>query len=295
MERTENNTAAPGRLGLAAAGTGATAAGLLRLGRLLPGTLPEPLDPAALQHWLTATPIDAVAVRGLWAAAIGAAAYLTVVQAFGCAAAATGSLRGLHLADRLSGGLVRRLSVTGLAAGLGVAAVGAPGGAQTAPAPTPAAPGRTEAPTAPTMRLTAETGPTTAATAPTMTLDTGAPSMRLEAGAPAMHLEAGPPAPASIDPHPVTPTAPIAVGLAGDIELEAPIITTGLGVWIVRPGDNLWSIAEAVLQQRAGTPADLEAVEAYWHRLVETNRPNLADPTNPDLLFTGQQLSLPLR
>lgn len=271
MERMTDSAATAGRLGLSAAGAGAAAAGLIRLGRLLPAAPPDPLDATALQRWLAATPIDAVVGRGLWAAAIGAAAYLAAVQTFGCMAAAAGSLRGLDLADRLSGGLVRRLSVTGLAAGLGAASVGAPlGGAQSAP--TPGEPTRLEAPPAPTMSLLVDPRP------PAMTLVSEGPAAS-EGAAPAMTL---------VD-------TPIAVGTAGDIELDAPIITTGLGVWIVRPGDNLWSIAEAVLQERSGTPADLEAVEGYWHRLVATNRQNLADPTNPDLLFTGQQLSLPPR
>ncbi|MGD9785453.1 MAG: NifU N-terminal domain-containing protein, partial [Hyphomicrobiaceae bacterium] len=50
-----------------------------------------------------------------------------------------------------------------------------------------------------------------------------------------------------------TPVVNGQAGNDGEVELDAPIITTGLGVWIVRPGDSLWSIAEAVLQERAGT------------------------------------------
>ena len=51
----------------------------------------------------------------------------------------------------------------------------------------------------------------------------------------------------------------------------------------------------SVLQQRSGTHADLDAVEGYWLRLIDANRQHLADPTNPDLLFSGQQLELPPR
>jgi hypothetical protein len=34
-------------------------------------------------------------------------------------------------------------------------------------------------------------------------------------------------------------------------------------------------------------------VAPYWQRLVDANRAELADPTNPDLLFVGQTLRLP--
>ena len=83
MERMTDSAATAGRLGLSAAGAGAAAAGLIRLGRLLPAAPPDPLDATALQRWLAATPIDAVVGRGLWAAALGAAAYLAAVQTFG--------------------------------------------------------------------------------------------------------------------------------------------------------------------------------------------------------------------
>jgi nucleoid-associated protein YgaU len=31
----------------------------------------------------------------------------------------------------------------------------------------------------------------------------------------------------------------------------------------------------------------------YWQSLVDANRATLADPENPDLLFSGQVLTLP--
>jgi nucleoid-associated protein YgaU len=52
----------------------------------------------------------------------------------------------------------------------------------------------------------------------------------------------------------------------------------------VQPGDHLWNIAERT------APAD---VATYWRRLVELNRPRLADPDNPDLLFPGDVVVLP--
>ena len=63
--------------------------------------------------------------------------------------------------------------------------------------------------------------------------------------------------------------------------------------WTVAPGDHLWSIAERVLAGAWGRPpADAEVVP-FWEAVVERNRPSLADPGNPDLLFPGQVLTLP--
>lgn len=57
--------------------------------------------------------------------------------------------------------------------------------------------------------------------------------------------------------------------------------------WRVRPGDSLWSIAEATA---GGPPA---RVAAYWAELVNLNRPHLPDPADPSLLFPGDIVVLP--
>ena len=63
--------------------------------------------------------------------------------------------------------------------------------------------------------------------------------------------------------------------------------------WVIAPGDHLWSVAERVVARAWGrAPSDRE-VAPYWRLLVETNRPSLADPGNPDLVFPGQALRLP--
>lgn len=56
--------------------------------------------------------------------------------------------------------------------------------------------------------------------------------------------------------------------------------------WTVAPGESFWSIAE----RNAPDGAD---VAMYWRTLIDANRDRLADPGNPDLLFPGQELSLP--
>ncbi|MHB8506624.1 MAG: hypothetical protein ACYDEN_13055, partial [Acidimicrobiales bacterium] len=63
-------------------------------------------------------------------------------------------------------------------------------------------------------------------------------------------------------------------------------------VWVVRPGDSFWTIAEAVV--RSHDPlASTEDVAAYWWRLVERNSRRLPVPGDPDLLYVGDQVLLP--
>ena len=81
---------------------------------------------------------------------------------------------------------------------------------------------------------------------------------------------------------------------------HAEPVTDGVGVtrtvvrtWTVAPGDHLWSIAERALTTSLGrAPSEAEVVP-YWEALVDTNRHVLADPGNPDLIFSGQVLTLP--
>jgi len=55
--------------------------------------------------------------------------------------------------------------------------------------------------------------------------------------------------------------------------------------WVVRGGQSLWSIAEAVAGSRGATPAQ---VAGYWVALVRDNpRPD------PDLIQPGEVLDLP--
>ncbi|CAN5171577.1 hypothetical protein BH24ACT1_BH24ACT1_10670 [soil metagenome] len=81
----------------------------------------------------------------------------------------------------------------------------------------------------------------------------------------------------AVDPIPTSPTG-------GSAESE----------WEVRPGDHLWSVAVQVLQRGgAVTRSDGEVAE-YWNRLIVANTDRLADPGNPDLIFPGQVLTLPI-
>jgi nucleoid-associated protein YgaU len=67
----------------------------------------------------------------------------------------------------------------------------------------------------------------------------------------------------------------------------------GADTVVVRPGDSLWSIAEEALLDLNGQAEDRDVVR-YWRRVVEANRSALTDPANPDLIFAGQVIALPV-
>jgi hypothetical protein len=72
-----------------------------------------------------------------------------------------------------------------------------------------------------------------------------------------------------------------------------PATTKTARTWTVAPGDHLWSIAERAVAAALGRPPAASEVVPYWQSLVDANRATLADPENPDLLFSGQVLTLP--
>ncbi|MBV9951968.1 MAG: hypothetical protein JO291_08455 [Acidimicrobiia bacterium] len=82
---------------------------------------------------------------------------------------------------------------------------------------------------------------------------------------------------------PVPPAAPAPPAAA------APATAT----WTVQPGESLWGKASSVLSEAWGrAPTDRE-VAPYWRSLVDVNRSRLADPANPDLIFSQQVLEVP--
>jgi hypothetical protein len=87
---------------------------------------------------------------------------------------------------------------------------------------------------------------------------------------------------------PATPAEPD----AGEV-LGSSGGTHRAGSWIVRPGDNLWTIAETALAAAWERPPDLSDLGAYWWQVVQLNRPRLPRPSDPDLLFPGDEVSLP--
>ena len=63
---------------------------------------------------------------------------------------------------------------------------------------------------------------------------------------------------------------------------------------VIGAGDHLWSVAERALAVAWGRPPVDAEVAPFWQQVVEVNRPRLADPANPDLLFVGQVVAVPV-
>ena len=63
--------------------------------------------------------------------------------------------------------------------------------------------------------------------------------------------------------------------------------------WTVAPGQSFWTVAELVLTESWQRPPSDDQIDPYWRQLVEANRSQLADPSNPDLLFPEQVLHVP--
>ena len=96
------------------------------------------------------------------------------------------------------------------------------------------------------------------------------------AGAPA-----GAPSDQTSDQTPVHPAAPVPGRL-----------------WVIQPGDDLWSLAARALGAEPGPEAGPEAateIGPYWLRVIEANRARLPDPADPSLLFPGDTILLPAR
>ena len=87
---------------------------------------------------------------------------------------------------------------------------------------------------------------------------------------------------------PDAPPAPAPTPAAPDREPGA-----GGTTWTIRRGEHLWLVADQVLTAAHGRSATTPQVAAYHRELIERNRSRLTDPTNPDLVFAGQVLSLP--
>ena len=63
--------------------------------------------------------------------------------------------------------------------------------------------------------------------------------------------------------------------------------------WIVKRGDDLWSIAGAALATYLGRPPSDREIGPYWLKLIDANRDRLPDPDNPSLIFAGEPITLP--
>jgi nucleoid-associated protein YgaU len=88
---------------------------------------------------------------------------------------------------------------------------------------------------------------------------------------------------AAASPGPQTPPAPPPAS-------ARPAASTPATTWTVQSGDDLWSIAQAVVGGTSGLTTSIADTTAYWRTLVAANSSIVADP---NLLFAGQILTLP--
>lgn len=88
-----------------------------------------------------------------------------------------------------------------------------------------------------------------------------------------------------------TPSAPTATVIDTTI-IDAEIIDLR-DTWVIRPGDNLWVVAEETLQDAWGRRPTDEEILPYWRQLIELNRDVLVDRDAPDFVYSGQVFHLP--
>jgi nucleoid-associated protein YgaU len=63
---------------------------------------------------------------------------------------------------------------------------------------------------------------------------------------------------------------------------------------VVESGDSFWSIASDLLTEQRGRPANEQEFVPYWRALVAANQSMLVNPSDPNLLFVGQVVELPV-
>lgn len=61
----------------------------------------------------------------------------------------------------------------------------------------------------------------------------------------------------------------------------------------VQPGEHLWEIAEGTLEAALSREASDAEIDPYWREVVEQNRADLPDPSNPSVLYSGHIVRLP--
>lgn len=96
-------------------------------------------------------------------------------------------------------------------------------------------------------------------------------------------------------PVPVVPAPPAAAAPPeAPPSVSGPPATAPAATVVVEPGDSLWSIAEEALLHAGAVGPDDRAIERYWRRLIDINRGALVHPDNPDLIYPGQTVVLPI-
>jgi len=198
--------------------------------------------------------IGSIAATGFWAIALVSAGYSALVHLLAAVAVRSENRRLLRLVGRIAPRLARR---TATAVGL-VGAVAAVTVSQFDPGPA------TEV----------------AMNARVVTIDRSEAVTLL--------------APGSTSPpttSPPTTGAPTTIPVVVPPVIEPPAPSDE--VWVVSPGDHLWSIAAATLRSRWGLEPTDAQTGRYWESLVAANRDRLVRRHDPDLIHVGQTFVLP--
>jgi hypothetical protein len=252
-------------------------------------SLSVPLTSAdAFADWVATAPPADMAMAILRLAALAANLYLLAVTALCVAARAVRVGRLASAVEAVTPEVVRRLVAGGSGVGLAI-------GAAAASLPVPDVDDHL-----PGFTIASEAG---AAVDPSATMTRVAEAAAAARAAPAAHAAkvqatmtlADEPAPATATM--TRQTAAVTGAAAPSPTPAAPppaLPSIDAGVWVVEPGDSFWSIAEDVVGGASrDAQVDERAVARYWRRLVDANRSDLVDPSNADLLVTGQRLVVP--
>ena len=238
-------------------------------GALAPPSLTEP---GRLGEWLDGRQPAEAAFAVLRLVALGLAWYLLLVTVAGVVARASRWRPLVRVLDAVTVPAVRRMVAAGVGVSFAAAILTGPGGAALADE-------RKGASSTPVAAETMRRLPDTPMPVGDPTAPVGAPPS----------TAAGAEGPAAAPP--VMRRLPSA---ATDPEPDPAPGTPAGRSWTVEPGDHFWAVAEGVLADAWGrAPADDE-VDPYWRAVVQANVDVLRDPGNPDLLFPGQVIDVPV-
>jgi hypothetical protein len=228
---------------------------------------PHLLTPSTWDEWAASRPAPDAAVAVVRLVVLALDGYLLVVTVVAVGLRLVRAERAISVVDVLTVPLVLRVVQTGLGVGLVGASVAAAtaGSSGFSPRPTRAdtalVAGAEEPPLVRELPSRGEpTSTTTTSTTSTTTSSTSVPGV-------------------------VTSDLPVPV--------PVPAVVAEPPIWLVQPGDHLWSIAERTLATAWARSVSDDEVAPYWRVLLERNRDRLADPSNPDLIFPGQSFVLP--
>src|SRR6202034_2451456 len=111
------------------------------------------------------------------------------------------------------------------------------------------------------------------------------------ADAPSLSAPTSVPAPPTSVTARTVPVSPATPGGARPAPLgpgAAPVL-----ILVVAPGDSFWSLAREVADAEFGRSAPSADIGLVWRALVRANVSHLADPRNPNLIYSGQVFSVP--